>query len=239
MSEVWDKIWQNEVAEWDNVSEEIYRVLKREIGDLKDKKILEAGSGSGRISLRLALEGAEVTLLDYSDKALEVSRKYFEDHDGKATFLKADLTQELPLEDNSFDIVWNSGVMEHFRQHNQIFISKEFFRISKEFHTFNPYANSFFYRLGKWVAETTGIWQYGTEYPVKTMKHIFEESGFILQKEYSLSHMSSLEFLCYLKGGANVSQAIIHYLQGLEDTERLETLEKLGGYLLYSKGIKE
>ncbi|WHH58251.1 class I SAM-dependent methyltransferase [Petroclostridium sp. X23] len=239
MSEIWDKIWQQELVEWDNLSAEIYRVLKREIGNFSGKRILDAGSGSGRISLRLALEGAEVTLLDYSDKALEVSQKYFNQHGAAANFIKADLTKPLPFKESTFDIVWNGGVMEHFRLEDQIAITKEFSRVAKEFHTFNPNAQSFFYRLGKWVAESANIWRYGVEYPVKTMKHIFEQSDFTLQKEYSIAHMVSLDFLVYLNGGNNVAQAVQLYLQSLDEQEQSGIMEQMGGYLLYSKGCKE
>ncbi|SKC84197.1 class I SAM-dependent methyltransferase [Maledivibacter halophilus] len=247
MGEEWDKIWQNELerlnsnSKWvfnDNLSKEIYLTLKREIGDIKGKKILEAGSGSGRISLKLALDGAHVYLLDYSDKALEVSKKYFERYNCEGEFIKADLTKKLPFKDDFFDIVWNGGVMEHFDLQEQISISREIFRIAKEFHTFNPYTKSFFYRLGKWTAEMTKNWPYGVEHPVTTMKNIFERSGFILQREYSVAHVISLDFLVFLKGGNDVAQGIKIYLENLNEEERKETLEQLGGYLLYSKGLK-
>lgn len=248
MGEEWDKIWQNELERVDNnieeifndnLSKEIYLTIKREIGDVNGKKILEAGSGSGRISLRLALEGAEISLLDYSDKALEVSRKYFEQYNCKAKYIKADLTNKLPFKDNYFDIVWNGGVMEHFNLKEQISITKEISRISKEFHTFNPYFKSFFYRLGKWTAEVTNNWPYGTEHPVRTMKNVFEESGFILKNEYSIAHTTSFDFLLFLKGGNNVVQGIKLYLQSLDEKEKREALEGLGGYLLYSKGLRK
>jgi hypothetical protein len=87
--------------------------------------------------------------------------------------------------------------MEHFTR-EQLDITREFHRIALEFHTFNPYNGSVFYRLGKWVAEKNGSWPYGRELPVRTMKDIFEGSGFVLQAEYSIAHLASLDFISFL-----------------------------------------
>jgi SAM-dependent methyltransferase len=239
MIEIWDKIWEKNQAEWDwdCLSEEMVQTLKREIGDLRGKKILEAGSGSGRISLRLAKEGAEITLLDYSERALEVSRKYFSKNKIQAVFIQADLTEKLPVDDNSYDIVWNGGVMEHFTREEQVEVTKEIYRISQEFHTFNPYLGSVFYRLGKWAAEKRRIWPYGKEVPIKTMEEVFEAAGFKLLKEYPVAHQVSLDFLTFL--GNNTGQMIRLFLAELEEKERHEILQRMGGYLLYSKGTRQ
>lgn len=239
MTEVWDRIWRNEVAEWDPLSEEIYQVLKKEIGDFGGKKILDAGAGSGRISLKLALEGADVTLLDYSEKALERCKELFDRHNQKATLIKSDLRKDLPFEDDSFDIVWNSGVMEHFVENEQVFMVSEFARIAREFHTFCPNARSFLYQIGKWVAERAGIWPYGCEYPVETMKIVFNQAGYTLEKEYPIAHLISVDFLVFINGGENLHKAILSYLQSLVPEKAIDTLERLGGYLLYSKGVRE
>ncbi|NLI91927.1 MAG: class I SAM-dependent methyltransferase [Peptococcaceae bacterium] len=235
MSEIWDKIWQRDQQDWDSLSEEIYQTLRKEMGHVQGKKILEAGSGSGRISLRLALEGAEVTLLDYSPKALEISRNHFNKYKIQAFFINADLTEKLPFEDNSFDVVWNAGVMEHFNRQEQLDITREFKRISREFHTFNPFAGSFFYRLGKWTAEKNGVWGYGKEFPVQSMKDIFDGSGYTLQTEYSIAHSTSLDFLAFVN---NHTVQLIHlFLLDLDEVEKTEMLKRMGGYLLYSKGL--
>ena len=43
--------------------------------EIKDKKILDVGAGTGRVSLPLALAGAQVTALDISEKILEVLKR--------------------------------------------------------------------------------------------------------------------------------------------------------------------
>ncbi|KXG44467.1 class I SAM-dependent methyltransferase [Tepidibacillus decaturensis] len=239
MKETWEKVWEtHKLTDWDPLSEEIYQILKREVKDFKGKKILEAGSGSGRISLRLALEGAEVTLLDFSEKALEIADNYFSKFDMKGNYVLADLTKSLPFENDEFDLVWNSGVMEHFLFEQQVSIIKEFYRIATEFHTFNPNASSFFYRLGKWFAELSNTWQYGEEFPIITLEGVFKNGGFSLEKEEPIAFLNSLYFLNYIPNSSNVTKVIFAYLSQLNDKERRETEQRLGGYLLYSKGVK-
>ncbi|WP_160317226.1 class I SAM-dependent methyltransferase [Oxobacter pfennigii] len=236
---IWDELWEKwEFQEWDEISEEIYMVLKEEIGELKGKKILEAGSGSGRISLRLALDGASVTLIDFSQKALDISKNYFDKCGVKAEFYNINLKDELPFADNSFDIVWNAGVMEHFTQKEQIKIFKEFSRIAPEVHTFNPNINSFFYRVGKWSAEKNGVWPYGQEFPVETMEYIFKESDMKLQKEYDNAFLDSINFLIFITGGGVLKKRIIQFLNELDENERKKFSDNIGGYLVYSKGIR-
>ncbi len=237
MREIWDKIWEREQQDWDRLSEEIVRILKKEIACLQGKKILEAGSGSGRISLRLALSGAEITLLDYSAKALEISGGHFHKYGLPVTLVNADLTEKLPFADNAFDMVWNSGVMEHFDRQEQLPIVREIHRVAREFHTFNPYTGSIFYRLGKWAAERNGSWPYGKELPIQTMKDVFTGAGYTLQAEYPIASSVSLDFLAFL--GNNTGELLRLFLAELTEDEKADMLQRMGGYLLYSKGIRE
>ena len=62
---------------WDSLSQTIYDKIMEVSGGIQGKRILEAGSGTGKISLRLAAEHAEVTLVDYSENALFNSRSAF------------------------------------------------------------------------------------------------------------------------------------------------------------------
>lgn len=236
MSDLWDLIWSRDQLEWDDLSQEIYMTLKREIGSFQDKKILEAGSGSGRISLRLGLEGAQITLLDYSDKALEISQNLFAKYNVKASWVKADLTQPLPFDSDSFDIVWNAGVMEHFSTEEQLLITGRIYQISAQFHTFNPYAYSIPYRIGKWAAEKSHSWPYGQEYPVQSMISVLTQAGFETTKEYAIAPQVALDFFGFL--GGYTDKLFRMFLDDLNEHDRQNMLNQLGGYLLYSQAIK-
>ena len=45
------------------------------LGDVKDKKILDVGAGTGRLALRLAKLGAEVMALDVSEEMIKKIKK--------------------------------------------------------------------------------------------------------------------------------------------------------------------
>jgi ubiquinone/menaquinone biosynthesis C-methylase UbiE len=82
------------------------------------QKSLEVGCGSGGVSLYLHnAYHYDVTLVDLSDEALTFARRNFELNarrpDWRATFEKADANQ-LPYEDESFDVVMSFGLLEHF-----------------------------------------------------------------------------------------------------------------------------
>jgi len=88
----------------------VINLLKRELGSLDNKKILDVGCGDGVLSFLLAKEDAKVSGIDYSDIAIEFAKE-------KTKQLKIDFRQgsayELPFEDNCFDAVVSSDVIEH------------------------------------------------------------------------------------------------------------------------------
>lgn len=70
--------------------------------------VLDAGSGPGRFSITLIKSGAKVTILDISDKQLELARqKIAEDNlnEGVEDFLRGDISNLSAFPDNSFDMV--------------------------------------------------------------------------------------------------------------------------------------
>ncbi|MFC5653744.1 class I SAM-dependent methyltransferase [Paenibacillus solisilvae] len=91
-TQVWDRIWSTEPSYlWDALSLSIYEKVCRLTGNLRGKRILEAGSGSGKISLYMAMDGAEMILTDYSESSLFQSRRAFSTQSKKRAFLKEDI----------------------------------------------------------------------------------------------------------------------------------------------------
>ncbi|MFH1750066.1 MAG: class I SAM-dependent methyltransferase [Candidatus Micrarchaeota archaeon] len=76
-------------------------------------RILDAGSGLGRVSLLLSLEGYKLTALDCSWKMLSIARKNVKRNGGKARFILGDLTK-LPFKQGAFDAIVHQGILEHF-----------------------------------------------------------------------------------------------------------------------------
>ncbi|HET6350427.1 MAG TPA: class I SAM-dependent methyltransferase [Candidatus Krumholzibacteria bacterium] len=80
--------------------------------DVAGKHILEVGAGTGRDSLALARRGAHVVTIDYSDQSLRLIRGVA----GTELGIVCGDALSLPFADESFDIVFHQGLLEHFRQ---------------------------------------------------------------------------------------------------------------------------
>jgi 2-polyprenyl-3-methyl-5-hydroxy-6-metoxy-1,4-benzoquinol methylase len=155
----WDSIWiehgDPEGTGWDYLSEVVFRVLEKEIGGLTGKSIAETGSGSGRISLRLARGGARPALFDYSGIAIDRSRGIFQAEGLKAFFIRSDIAR-IPVRNGSYDVVWNAGVMEHFDYDAQAAVLRDLIGICKAggmVITLNPYSRSFLYASAKGIPD--------------------------------------------------------------------------------------
>ncbi len=78
----------------------------------KDKKVLEVGVGDGIDHLELAKAGAILTGIDITPKSIELTKKNLELHGYKSNLLIAD-AENLPFEDDSFDVIYSFGVLHH------------------------------------------------------------------------------------------------------------------------------
>ena len=77
------------------------------------KRCLEIGCGRGTISAYFSDDGYDCTLLDISESVIEIAKEIFKKNSLKATF-KVGNANNLPFENNSFDIVFSIGLLEHF-----------------------------------------------------------------------------------------------------------------------------
>lgn len=75
------------------------------LGDLTGKKVLGLASGGGQQGPLLKALGADVTILDNSSAMLEVERQVMEREGYQLEIVKADMTQPLPFEDETFDYI--------------------------------------------------------------------------------------------------------------------------------------
>lgn len=198
-----DKFWidQTDLGEIDDTCEDILRLLEQEFPRIGGASFLEVGSGSGRISVVLARRGAHVTLLDNSETAISISKGLFSRHGQEATFV-LDSAFNMPLPDNSFDVVWNAGVLEHFLFDDQVRMLQEMLRVLKPegtLMTFNPSHDGRIYRLGKFLRERTGQWPFGREIPIKTLRPHADRLGAQLVHEFNASF--DQQFILFLRPG--------------------------------------
>jgi 2-polyprenyl-3-methyl-5-hydroxy-6-metoxy-1,4-benzoquinol methylase len=81
----------------------------------KDKEVLELGCGIGTDSINFARAGAKLTIIELSDKSLEICKRRFEVYNLKATFICGNIENisEYINDDKKFDLIYSFGVIHH------------------------------------------------------------------------------------------------------------------------------
>jgi SAM-dependent methyltransferase len=86
----------------------------------------------------------------------------------------------MPFDDNQFDVVWSSGVLEHWTDDEIWPIVHESARCAKRcVISLVPNEMSLLYRYGRESAEAHGIAPWGRELPRSSLKDIFERAGLV------------------------------------------------------------
>ncbi|MFW6108426.1 MAG: class I SAM-dependent methyltransferase [bacterium] len=236
----WARYWRShgqEVGSWDSLSHTIYLALRREIGEARGKSILEAGCGSGRISARLAADGARVTCLDIAPEALELARRAFAS-DASVRFVQGSILS-LPR-DARYDVVWSSGLLEHFGPEDRRRALRESASMVGPgglIVAFTPYARSVLYRLGKVVLERLGKWPYGREVPVVTLADDVPSTARLV-REYTVAFLPlALDLYKWVRAARPVCLVCTRLLMRVAGDRGWARLDRalsflLGGYLL-------
>lgn len=102
--EVYEKAKNNE---WQVLLTPTKPVPKEWFCEMKDAKILGLASGGGQQMPIFTALGAKCTVLDYSEKQLQKEKLVAERENYEITLVKADMTQPLPFEDESFDLIFH------------------------------------------------------------------------------------------------------------------------------------
>ncbi len=119
-------------------------VVTKLIQQFKNKKIIEIGCGTGKNTVLLSEVADQVLAIDFSKGMLEKARTKMREKKN-VEFEFADISEKWPCEDNYYDVVICSLVLEHiekiyfiFSEANRVLIeSGEFF--INEFHPFRQY----------------------------------------------------------------------------------------------------
>lgn len=83
--------------------------LTKLLGEVRGRRILDAGCGEGQYSRYLASLGARMTGIDGSDKLIRFARE--RDGSQEIEFAVADLMEPLKFADESFDAIISAGVL--------------------------------------------------------------------------------------------------------------------------------
>jgi len=135
----WDIYWadkdkKNKSNTWYDFIATIYRklILKNILNHFirkyfpKGLKVLHAGCGSGQVDVGL-VDYLNITAIDISSNALKIYKRI---HGEKCEIIQGDIFH-LPFPNESFDGLYNLGVMEHFTQDEINLILVEFKRVLK------------------------------------------------------------------------------------------------------------
>lgn len=179
--QVWNQVWTSDDnhEEWNYLSHIILESIAAFLNDQNiftpgnTFTIVEAGCGSGRISMRLAEQlAAKIVFLDFSSVAVDNLKSRLEKTTLHGHVVQGDLFH-IPLHDNSCHVIWNGGVLEHFTGEQQQKAVSEMVRIIKPggyFITLNPYAGSLLHSLGKAFVERVTTYPYGEEIPIQSLQ---------------------------------------------------------------------
>lgn len=197
-------------------------------------KVLETGSGWGTLSATLSHQQRQVILMDWSAAVVENGLQLLQESGVNGLGVCADLFSPLPFSTKSVDCVWSSGVLEHFRHHEQVQILKESARVARrKVISLVPNALSLPYRLGKWHMESRGSWEFGYEHPEYSQRSLFEEAGMKNIRETTANAERSGWFLNDLPAGKRL-QSIWHRICQLSPEWIDNTARQ--GYMLVTIG---
>ncbi|ACL75412.1 class I SAM-dependent methyltransferase [Ruminiclostridium cellulolyticum] len=129
--EYWNRLWQKSIDYykekgipeeieslwWKYLYDEMLEHYIELLGTINNKTICELGCGSGYSSIMMATKGAKVTLVDYAPLSSVYSKhicQYMNIDTDKINFITDDAFSK-DLDIGQFDVVWNCGVIEHYK----------------------------------------------------------------------------------------------------------------------------
>lgn len=81
----------------------------------RGKRVLEIGCGIGTEAINFSRNGAHLTIVELSEKSLEITKQRFATYDLHAEFILGNAEElDLLLEPTQqFDLIWSFGVIHH------------------------------------------------------------------------------------------------------------------------------
>jgi len=181
----WDRHWNgNGKFLWGGWNWAIARAYKKILKSLplNEFSLLELGAGSGANSLTVSkvLNPAEVTLVDFNHKALDICKKTFVDGDVSVNYVYEDILKF--NSDKKFDVVHSEGLIEHFYGKDRLTVFQKHADLCREngyVIIFVPY-ESLSYTGFEVFCKICGVWRW-------------DEKIFTRQEVYDLCKQSNLK----------------------------------------------
>ncbi len=248
--QLWDEIWKDGQSQpedlfglakeehsirWQRVSQYVQKYF----GSFENLRVIEIGAGAGTYAALMAKRRADVTVLDYSDKALQRAQEFFS-RNSLSTSLVNENALALPQDLlGKFDISMSYGLTEHFKGPDRLKVNQAHFDVLKgggiSFisvpNRYNPP-----YRLFKFVAERVGKWTFGEEYAYShwELKRLCKQIGVEPVSIFGDYFFSSFNWINPFKASAFVRQ--VFHLHDNFDINSLRNQQgtPLDGYFSYS-----
>lgn len=97
-------------------------LLSRFIGKIEGEKLLEIGSGCGMFVALSRKRGVESYGVEPDEKAYNISQEILDHYGLDREFIKMGNGENLPFDDESFDIVFSAYVLEHVNNPEQVLL---------------------------------------------------------------------------------------------------------------------
>lgn len=102
MKRDWNRLYKTRGRFYLEPHEDFHDILSK-LKAYSVEKVVDLGCGSGRHSIALAEKDFTVTAVDYSDRALDLAKKWAKNKDLEITFKKSNIYKKLPFNENKFD----------------------------------------------------------------------------------------------------------------------------------------
>jgi SAM-dependent methyltransferase len=180
----WDSIWSKPLITSDYSLK--YLSFIRSIELPYDARVIEVGCGTGQ-TLNMT---CDTVGLDISPAALAIAKNNC-DHPVQGDIF------HIPFKDETFDLVYNSGVIEHFPSPYNISAIREMTRITKpggNVIIIVPNSLCLWYRFGKFVAKLFGNFEFGYEedYTPHRLVDAVVEKGLVVERIFGLQALPPL-----------------------------------------------
>lgn len=187
--EVWEKVWTKNLITSDYSLKYLDFIQDVNQSLAHGSKILEAGCGTGQ-TLGLLSSHHETVGLDISRAALNRARKNCKNPVLGSIF-------EIPFKDNTFDLVYNSGVIEHFEDPTNIAAIREMARVTKpsgKVIIIVPNTLCLWYKAGKFIAVMMKNFEFGYEedYSPRRLKSAAIRAGLVIEEMFGLQALPPL-----------------------------------------------
>lgn len=177
-AEQWSRLWRNAPSRLKELRFSVEKAekslvwasIRDSLGGVNINSLhaIEIGAGAGTISAVFARHGAQVTVLDYSREALNVSTALFESFGLKHESIMSDALNLPASLLGRFDVAMSLGLAEHFENEDRTRIIRAHFDLLRPGGLVVLTVPNRFclpYRMWKARREALGKWHFGMELP--------------------------------------------------------------------------